>query len=136
MGFKTCAVTGVESVQYTVDNDAKQGVTVIATIRATRKKLALPVIGKDTTRRYLAGYELTYEIWGNIANPGRQNRSPVLCWYSSHLRHGIFPGGPLSLILDTASAHRSAEVREMAQLWRIYLVSIQLGGRYQPASTA
>jgi hypothetical protein len=59
-GFKTWAVTGAESVHCTVDNDDKQGVTVI---------------GKGKTRRRLAGFELPREVWGNIANRGGQHQT-------------------------------------------------------------
>jgi hypothetical protein len=73
-------VTGIESVQWTVDNDDKQGVTAIAAIKAVGKKLPLTVIGKGKTRRCLAGYELASEVWREQSESGCTT-SDVMCRY-------------------------------------------------------
>jgi hypothetical protein len=132
-GFKTWAPTGAESVHCIVDNDDKQGVTVIAAISAAEEKLPLTVIGKGKTQRCLAGYDLPSEVWGEHSESG-WTTSDIMCCYFWHLRHVIFPEGPLSVILDTYSAHRSAEVPAIARLWGINLVFIPPGctDRLQP----
>jgi hypothetical protein len=57
-----------------------------------------------------------------------------MCCCFWHLRHEFFPDGPIWLISDAYSAHRSAEIREMARLSGIDLVFIPPGctDRLQP----
>jgi hypothetical protein len=50
-----------------------------------------------------------------------------MCRYFASLRREQFPEGRLVLMSDTYSAHRSCEVREIAQLWEIKLVFIPPG---------
>jgi hypothetical protein len=73
-GFKMWALVGAESVHCRVDNDEKQGVTVIAANNAAGEKLPLKVSGNGKTRRCLVGYELPSEVWRNVANLGGQHR--------------------------------------------------------------
>jgi transposase len=47
--------------------------------------------------------------------------------YLHQLRQGVFPDGPILLILDTYAAHRSAEVRAVARDLGIDLIFIPLG---------
>jgi hypothetical protein len=122
----TWAHKGVESVQCHIDNDDKQGVTVIAAVDATGGKLPLTVIGKGKTPRCLAGYQLPLDVHTSVSESG-WTTNDVMCGYFGMLRRELFPEGPLVVILDTYSAHRSREVREVAQLWEIELLFIPPG---------
>jgi hypothetical protein len=64
-GFLTWGLKGADSVQCNIDNDDKEGVTVIGAINAAGKKLPLTVIGKGKTLRFLAGYELGDDVRKN-----------------------------------------------------------------------
>jgi hypothetical protein len=73
------------------------------------------------------------QVWGEHSESGWTTSDVIYCYFW-HLRHEIFPDGPLWLILDTYSAHRSAEGREMARLRGIDLVFVPSGctHRLQP----
>jgi hypothetical protein len=75
----TCAHKNVESVQCQIDNDDKEGVTVIAAVDAEGRKCPLTLIGKGKTQRCLAGYELPSRIARKLSrqlpNYGRLNLS-------------------------------------------------------------
>ena len=124
--FMTWAHTNSESVQCRIDNDEKEGVTVIAAVDSTGKKLPLTVIGKGKTERCLAGYHLPPEVRTCTSESG-WTTTDVMCAYFAMLRRELFPHGPLVVILDTYSAHRAQVVREVAQLWGIELVFIPPG---------
>jgi hypothetical protein len=120
-------------VNVQIDNDDKEGVTVIASIDAAGNKLPLTVIGKGKTKRCLAGFRLPGEIWGQWTESG-WTTSEVLAEYLQRLRHEQFPEGPIVLILDTYSAHRSAAVKAVAEQLGIELIFIPPGctDRLQP----
>jgi hypothetical protein len=61
-GFLTWAVRGFESVPCILENDAKEGVTVIAGITAGGEKLPLTVIGRGKTQKCLQGSHLPAEV--------------------------------------------------------------------------
>jgi hypothetical protein len=124
--FMTWARTNTETVQCHVEDDEKQGVTVIAAVDANGGKLPLTVIGKGKTPRCLAGYRLPLEVHTCFSESG-WTTNDVMCEYFAFLRHELFPSGPLIAILDAYSAHRSSQVRNVAQLWEIKLVFIPPG---------
>jgi hypothetical protein len=133
-GFLTWGVKGAESAHCNIDNDDKEGVSVIAAINAAGEKLPLTVIGKGKTRRCLAGYQLPETVWVNYSDSGWTTLD-IMCRYFADLRRRLFPdGAPVLVILDTYSAHRSEIVREIARLWGIDLVFIPPGctDRLQP----
>jgi hypothetical protein len=84
-GFLTWAMKGAESVNCMVDNDDKEGVTVIAAIIAVGEKLPLTAIGKGKTDRCIKGYCLPPEIWGEYSESG-WTTSDVMCRYLEQLR--------------------------------------------------
>jgi hypothetical protein len=55
-------VTATEIVHQTVNNDDKQGVTVIAAISRAGEQVPLKVTGKGKTLRYRAGHDLHTEL--------------------------------------------------------------------------
>jgi hypothetical protein len=57
-----------------------------------------------------------------------------MCHYFAMLRKELYREGPLIVILDAYAAHRSREVREIAETWEIQLVFIPPGctNRLQP----
>jgi hypothetical protein len=133
-GFLTWGLKGADSVQCNIDNDDKEGVTVIGAINAAGEKLPLTVIGKGKTLRCLAAYDLKDDVWKSHSESG-WTTSNVMCGYFAQLRQKLFPDAdPVLVILDTYAAHRSAEVREVAALWGIDLVFIPPGctDRLQP----
>jgi hypothetical protein len=125
-GFMTWAHTNAESVQCQIDNDEKEGVTVIAAVDAEGGKLPLTVIGKGKTERCLKGYQLPPEVRTCVSESGWTTKD-VMCRYFAILRQELYPEGPLIVILDAYAAHRSREVREIARLWEIQLVFIPPG---------
>jgi hypothetical protein len=69
-GFLMWRKAGTESATCHIENDAKQGVTVIAAIDALGHKLPLTVIGRGKTSRCLAGFNLPDDIWGETSKSG------------------------------------------------------------------
>jgi hypothetical protein len=132
-GFLTWAAKGTESVHCHIDNDEKEGVTVIAAIDAAGNKLPLTIIGKGRTKRCLAGFHTPDEIWETFSESG-WTTSEIMCGYLLQLRKKLFQEGPLLVILDTYAAHRSREVRAIAELCCIDLIFIPPGctDRTQP----
>jgi hypothetical protein len=125
-GFLTWAHKGIECVHCQIENDEKQGVTVIAAVDANGRKLPLTVVGKGKTQCCLAGYELPAEVRSCVSESG-WTTNDVMCRYFSFLRGELFPDGPIVLVLDVYAAHRSRAVREIAELWGIKLVFIPPG---------
>jgi hypothetical protein len=121
MGSQECRIRPVSHRQR-----RKKGITVIAAIDANGRKLPLTVIGKGKTERCLSGYKLRPDVRTCISESG-WTTNDIMCRYFSILRGELFPSGPLLLILDSYSAHRSAGVRAVAQLWVITLVFIPPG---------
>jgi hypothetical protein len=125
-GFLTWASVSAESVSAFIANDAKQGMTVLATINAIGEKLPLMIVGQGKTDRCLAGYHLPDGTWFDKTESG-WTTADVMCAYFGKLRREIFPNGPLILLLDTYAAHRCQVVRDVAELWGIDLVFIPPG---------
>jgi hypothetical protein len=125
-GFWTWANTGCEAVSCVVDNNEKEGVTVIAGIDAAGTKLPLTVIGKGKTARCLSALNLPPEVWTAIS-PSGWTTSDVMCNDFRLLREHVYPTGPLVLLLDTFAAHRAAITKAAAEYWRIQLVYIPPG---------
>jgi hypothetical protein len=132
-GFLTWATRGAESVPCIIDNDEKEGITVIAAIDAAGSKLPLTIIGKGKTPRCLAALNLRAAVWTATSISGWTN-SEVMCRYFELLRVHLDPDGPLVLVLDTYSAHRAEAVRAAAAIWNIELLFIPPGctDRLQP----
>jgi hypothetical protein len=132
-GFLTWATRGAESVPCIIDNDEKEGITVIAAIDAAGSKLPLTIIGKGKTPRCLAALNLPAAVWTATSISGWTN-SEVMCRYFELLRVHLDPDGPLVLVLDTYSAHRAEAVRAAAAIWNIELLFIPPGctDRLQP----
>ena len=112
-GFLTWALKGCESVTCFVSNDAKEGVTVIASISASGEKWPMMLIGKGKTRRCLHNYQLTDDIWTSLSESG-WTRESVMFDYLDKVHDKI--SGPCCLILDTYRAHRTPAVRKKADL--------------------
>lgn len=125
-GIWTWAATGTESVSCCVGNDEKEGITVIAAIDAAGTKLPLTVIGKGKTPRCLTALNLPAEVWGLTSESG-WTTSHVMCEYLRLMREKLYPEGPLVILLDTFSAHRTPVVRAAADHWNIQLVFIPPG---------
>ena len=123
-GFLTWALKGGESVTCFVGNDAKEGVTVIATISASGEKWPMMLIGKGKTKRCLRNYQLTDEIWTSLSESG-WTRENVMYDYLDKVRRKI--SGPCCLILDTYTAHRTAGVRKKAEDLEIELLFVPPG---------
>jgi hypothetical protein len=132
-GFLTWATKGSEAVNCQIDNNDKEGVTVIAAVNAAGKKLPLTIIGKGKTRRCLAGYEAPDGVWTSFSASG-WTTSDVMCEYLRGLRQRLYPDGPLLVLLDTYTAHRTAQVRATAADLKIDLIFIPPGctDRVQP----
>jgi hypothetical protein len=132
-GFLTWGIRGAEAVPCTLENDAKEGVTVIAGITAGGEKLPLTVVGKGKTPRCLQGYQLPPQVWSDHS-PSGWTTTDVMCRYLAHLRDALFKDGPLLVILDTYAAHRAQAVRDAARLCNIDLLFIPPGctDRLQP----
>jgi hypothetical protein len=132
-GFLTWGIRGAESVPCILENDAKEGVTVIAGITAGGEKLPLTVIGRGKTERCLQGYQLPPEVWTD-RSPSGWTTTDVMARYFFQLRNVLFPDGPLLVILDCYAAHRATVVRETARACNIDLLFIPPGctDRLQP----
>jgi hypothetical protein len=61
-------------VCYRIENDEKEGITVIAGVDAAGGKLPLTIIGNGKTPRCLSGFNLLPEVWLLHDNPGGQHR--------------------------------------------------------------
>jgi hypothetical protein len=61
-GFWTWATTGTESVSCLVENDEKEGITVIAGVAATGRKSPLTIIGKGKTPMCLNAFNLSQKF--------------------------------------------------------------------------
>jgi hypothetical protein len=125
-GIWTWATTGSESVSCLVEQNEKEGITVIAAIDAAGTKLPLTVIGKGKTHRCLTALDLPPEVWGLTSESG-WTTSDVMCNYFRLLRENVFPTGPLVVLLDTFAAHRAPITREAAERWQVQLVFVPPG---------
>jgi hypothetical protein len=125
-GIWTWATTGSESVSCLVENNEKEGITVIAAIDAAGTKLPLTVIGKGKTPRCLAAINLRPEIWGFTTESG-WTTTAVMCEYFRLLREKVYPTGPLVVLLDASGAHRSPITKAAAERLGIRLVFIPPG---------
>jgi hypothetical protein len=125
-GIWTWAATGSESVTCAVDNNEKEGITVIAAVDAAGTKLPLTVIGKGKTPRCLTALNLPPEVWAITSESG-WTTIEVMCEYFRLLRTHIYPTGPLVVLLDAFSAHRSPITKAVAELFNVRLVFIPPG---------
>ena len=116
-----------------IDNNEKEGVTAIASVDATGRKLPLTILGKGKTPRCLTAMHLPPEVWTATSQSG-WTTSDVMCRYFQLLREHLYPTGPLIVLLDTYAAHRAAVTREAAARLQIELVFIAPGctDRLQP----
>jgi hypothetical protein len=132
-GTLTWAEKGAESVHCYVQNDEKEGVTVIAGITAAGEKLPLTIIGRGKSTRCLAGFQLSPEVWSDRSESG-WTTSEIMSRYLRQLRNVLFPEGPVVVILDAYAAHRTEATRETARGLGIELVFIPPGAtdRLQP----
>jgi hypothetical protein len=112
-GFRTWAPRGREAVRCRTEDDEKAGVPAIGAIDAAGRKLPLTVIGKGKTRRCLAGYKWPDGVF-QLTSISGWTTSDVMCSYLRHLRQDSYPEGPLVVILDTDSAHRTELVKATA----------------------
>jgi hypothetical protein len=125
--FRTWSPRGKESVHCTIQDDEKAGITAIAAIDAAGNKLPLTVIGKGKTRRCLAGYRWPDGVF-QLTSISGWTTSDVMCSYLHHLRQiPEYADGPLVVILDTYSAHRTAAVKATAEELGIELEFIPPG---------
>jgi hypothetical protein len=125
-GFWTWADTGNEAVSCILDDNEKEGVTVIAGIDAAGMKLPLTVIGKGKTRRCLAALNLPPEVW-SLTSPSGWTTTDVMSNYFRLLREQLYPSGPLVVLLDTFAAHRALTTRAAADHWGVELIFIPPG---------
>jgi hypothetical protein len=109
-----------------VDNSEKEGITVTAAVDAAGSRLPLTVIGKGKTPRCLTALNLPHEVWA-ITSESDWTTIDVMCEYFRLLRTYIYPAGPLVVLLDAFSAHRSPITRSIADLVNIQLVLIPPG---------
>jgi hypothetical protein len=132
-GFLTWANKGSESVNCQIDNNDNEGVTVIAAVDAAGGTLPLKIIGKGKTRRCLAGFQAPEDVWTSFSASG-WTTSDVMCQYLREMRLKMYPDGPLLILLDTYTAHRTAAVRATAAELKIDLIFIPPGctDRVQP----
>jgi hypothetical protein len=119
-GFLIWAHKNLESVQCLIENNEKEGMTVIAAVTAAGIKLPLTVIGKSKTPRCLAAFHLSEQFWAATSASGWT--TDVMVTHLGMLRQRLYPEGPLAVVFDTYAAHRSAGVIESSERWRIELV--------------
>ena len=107
-----------------IDNDTKEGMTVIASITSSREKWPLMLIGKGKTDICLKSYELTDEVWSTHSESG-WNTEAVNLEYLDKVSDKML--GPCCLIIDKYASHRTDSVKEKARALDIELVFVPSG---------
>ena len=140
-GIMTWRTTGSDSVQVRMNGNEKQGLTVLASITATGRKLPLLILAKGKTTR-CENTQIPADIGNNFKfhSPSGWSTKEVMQHYLQLLRDQYPPAAPgaqaprLHLIFDMYSSHRDAEVRELASRLNIevYFIPPGLTDEFQP----
>jgi hypothetical protein len=125
-GFTQWARKGSDSVPCYINNDENEGITVLATVDASARKLRLPAMRKEKTPCCLKNYTLPDDVWTIFSESGSLKRD-IIHQYLTKLRHNLCPDRPLALLMDTDSAHRGQPIKDHVQNLEIRLVFIPLG---------
>lgn len=135
--LRTWGTKGANDVRIYVNGAAKEGVTVLAAITATRCKLPLWIIAKGTTERCHAqlgntqGHNVTHSEsgWSTVE---------TFSEFLMSLRERYPDDEPIYLLLDCYSVHRCDEVRQLAESLFIELIFIPPGltDEFQPLDRA
>lgn len=126
-GLLTWAPVGEDSVSVSVKANDKDAITVLATVTAAREKLPLFFIAKGRTERVEhtqlgdpQGHQTTHSSSG-------WTTAETFAAYLEWLRSLFDDGGPIHLVLDSYSVHRSQQSRELANRLKIRLHFIPAG---------
>ena len=122
--FMTWANKGSKTVNCNVNNDIKQGITVLATISKSNIKLPLMILGKGKTMRCLNNYMLRDDVWSYFSISGWTTET-VMLKYLEKLKEYVKK--ECALIIDTYAAHRSGKVKAKALELGIELIFIPPG---------
>ena len=115
----TWPIKGKKMVMCHIDDDTKEGVTVISSITASGEKWPLMLIKKGKTDKCLKSYELSDEVWSTHSESGLSTETVIL-EYLDKVADKM--QGPCCLIMDTFSSHRTDIVKEKARALDIELV--------------
>ena len=122
--FMTWANKGAKTVNCNINNDIKQGITVLATISKSNKKLPLMILGKGKTMRCINNYMLRNDVWSYFSSTGWTTET-VMLKYLEKLKE--FVKKKCALIIDTYASHRTDKVKEKAAELGIELIFIPPG---------
>lgn len=122
--FMTWACRGTKTINCDINNEVKEGITVLATITKSGTKLPLLVLGKGKTERCLRKFSLASTAWTYYTKSGWTNEAAMLV-YLQKLRDHV--GRECALVLDTYAAHRCDSVKAKAAELGIELVFIPPG---------
>jgi hypothetical protein len=125
-GLLTWADTGSTSVQVRIQGDEKESLTATAAITASGIKLPLQIIAKGKTE-YVEGSQLgdVAHHWKNHSESGWQNETTFMEYLQALRNH--MGEGPIHLILDCYTAHRTDNVKACAEALGINLHFIPAG---------
>ena len=140
-GIMTWRDTGTDNVQVKINGNEKKGLTVLASITASGRKLPLLILAKGKTARCERS-QLPVDLNGNERTHSESGwtTKTVMETYFKLLRKAYPPRRPgdngprLHLVLDLYAAHKMKEVKDMAKEMNIELHFIPPGmtDEYQP----
>ena len=124
-------------VKVYIQGAQKEGLTVLASITASRCKLPLWIIAKGTTERCHAQVG---DPQGHLVTHSENGWTTVETFseYLMSLRERYPDDDPVYLVLDCYSVHRTDEIRQLAKTLGIELIFIPPGltDEYQPLDRA
>ena len=127
----TWAKKGSPSPRINVDYNPKECFTTVAAVNATSKKLLLYILASGTTprcERSIKTNETDHEYQTDHSANGWMTEAVMkryLQWFRNqkNMKHNI-EGKPIHLVLDVYAAHRTEDVRELADTLKIKLYYI------------
>jgi hypothetical protein len=133
----TLAPVGAEEVNVYVNGDTKADFTFIASITADRGKLPLILVSKGRTNVCHRQFGHPHFPYSVSHTPTGWCNQDIAVQYLKWLKERM-PEGPICLIWDQFSAHKTPLVLDQAREYGIHLISIPKGatGRYQPLDRA
>ena len=135
--LRTWGKRGTCDVKVYIQGAQKEGLTVLASITASRCKLPLWIIAKGTTERCHAQVG---DPQGHLVTHSENGWTTVETFseYLMSLRERYPDDGPVYLVLDCYSVHRTDEIRQLAKTLGIELIFIPPGltDEYQPLDRA
>jgi hypothetical protein len=107
-GLPTCAGKSGECLNVQIDNDDKEALTAIA----AGNEFPLTIVGKEKTKRGFTRFQPPGDVWETFSESG-WTTFDVMRKYV--MQQAVFSDRPILLIVNTYTAHRSAEVRAVAR---------------------